>query len=138
MVIKFEKTECSIKQYSSIHQKYKRNNLDIVLFISNDTELYLAISDSATYKDKVDIFVIEELSYQIINDTLVIDDKNLVRILDFAKAVSDETYLYKDIPHRFFEGDVQTDRMTPEEVHQLADKILRQGFAKIKQKYNIV
>jgi hypothetical protein len=43
--------------------------------------------------------------------------------------------LFDNIPHEQFEGDMTICRMTPREVHALADKLLKQGFAELKQKY---
>ena len=43
--------------------------------------------------------------------------------------------LYKDLPHELFNGDVTKDLISVDEVHELADKLLKKGFSEIKRKY---
>jgi len=44
----------------------------------------------------------------------------------------------KNIPQELFESGVSKNkRLTPEEAHALADKLLKEGFDKIRKKYSI-
>lgn len=43
--------------------------------------------------------------------------------------------LFDNIPHEQFEGDMTKCRMTPLEVHALADMLLKQSFAELKQSF---
>ncbi len=45
--------------------------------------------------------------------------------------------LLSNIPHEDLDGDVKECRMTSAAVHALADKLLKEGFARIKQKYHV-
>ena len=47
--------------------------------------------------------------------------------------------LYRDIPHEYYDGDVtKSGRLSPEEVKKLADRLLKEGFSKLRQKYMTV
>jgi len=45
---------------------------------------------------------------------------------------------YRDIPHEYYDGDVtKSGRLSPEEVKKLADRLLKEGFSKLRQEYQI-
>ena len=44
--------------------------------------------------------------------------------------------LFEDIPHETFPGDMTKCRMTPNEVQALVDKLMKNGFEKIRQRYS--
>ncbi len=47
-----------------------------------------------------------------------------------------EDDLYRGIPHKYFDGDVtKSGRLSPEEVMNLADKLMKNKFCELKQKY---
>ena len=49
-----------------------------------------------------------------------------------------ETYIFKDIPHKLFEGDVTKSGLkTPEELALFVEKYGRDRIKQIKQKYQI-
>ena len=43
--------------------------------------------------------------------------------------------LLSNIPHEDFDGDVKECRMTSAEVHALANKLLKEGFARIRLQF---
>ena len=48
----------------------------------------------------------------------------------------DKQDLFKNIPHEIFEGDVKkSGRLSSAQVHAFADKLLKQGFDRIKKEY---
>lgn len=60
------------------------------------------------------------------------------RIYSEESSIDKETYIFKDIPHKLFNGDVANSGLkTPEELSLFVEKYGREKIKQIKQKYQI-